>query len=112
MIDAFGRRIEYLRISVTDRCNLRCAYCMPEPDYVWLPREELLSFEELADLACANQCRLLFIGFRLAAGADGSLESGNKSWLGASEQTTRSAQSVRGRCPRRRLCGVFRGLRR
>ena len=36
-----------LRISVTDRCNLRCQYCMPEPEYVWLPRENILSFEEI-----------------------------------------------------------------
>jgi cyclic pyranopterin phosphate synthase len=46
LLDRFGRRLRSLRISVTDRCNLRCQYCMPEPDYVWLPRENLLSFEE------------------------------------------------------------------
>jgi len=39
-----------LRISVTDRCNLRCSYCMPQEDYVWLPREEILTFEEIARL--------------------------------------------------------------
>src|SRR5919106_492442 len=44
--DRFGRPLRSLRVSVTDRCNLRCQYCMPEPDYVWLPRESLLSFEE------------------------------------------------------------------
>src|SRR5579863_5379197 len=49
--DRLGRPLESLRLSVTDRCNLRCLYCMPEEDYVWLPREELLSFEELARLA-------------------------------------------------------------
>src|SRR5690606_19703268 len=42
-----GRPLGHLRISVTDRCNLRCAYCMPEEDYVWLPRPDLLTFEEL-----------------------------------------------------------------
>jgi len=42
-----------LRISVTDRCNLRCQYCMPEPEYVWLPRENILSFEEIASLTDA-----------------------------------------------------------
>ncbi len=42
-----------LRISVTDRCNLRCQYCMPEPEYVWLPRESILSFEEVATLTDA-----------------------------------------------------------
>jgi cyclic pyranopterin phosphate synthase len=49
--DTFGRPLKSLRLSVTDRCNLRCLYCMPEEDYKWLPREELLSFEELSQLA-------------------------------------------------------------
>jgi cyclic pyranopterin phosphate synthase len=48
--DAFERPLRSLRVSVTDRCNLRCVYCMPEEDYTWLPREELLSFNELARL--------------------------------------------------------------
>ncbi len=47
LTDRFGRPLRSLRVSVTDRCNLRCQYCMPEPDYVWLPRESLLTFEEL-----------------------------------------------------------------
>jgi cyclic pyranopterin phosphate synthase len=49
--DTFGRPLRNLRISVTDRCNLRCQYCMPEEEYVWLPREEILHFEEIATLA-------------------------------------------------------------
>ncbi len=48
MIDQFGRTIEYLRISVTDKCNLRCVYCMPMEGLPWLRREELLSYEEIA----------------------------------------------------------------
>src|SRR5688572_2734992 len=48
--DAFARPLRNLRISVTDRCNLRCAYCMPEEDYVWLPNGEILSFEEISAL--------------------------------------------------------------
>ena len=48
--DRLGRRLRNLRISVTDRCNLRCQYCMPEEDYVWLPRDEILHFEELSRL--------------------------------------------------------------
>ena len=48
--DVFGRTLRNLRLSVTDRCNLRCAYCMPEEEYAWLPREELLHFEEIARL--------------------------------------------------------------
>ena len=53
LIDRFGRPLRSLRISVTDRCNLRCQYCMPEPDYVWLPREDVLSFEEISTLTDA-----------------------------------------------------------
>ena len=49
-VDQFGRHIRYLRISLTDRCNLRCVYCMPEK-MVFLPREELLTDEELIRLA-------------------------------------------------------------
>src|SRR5437667_9436783 len=48
--DALGRPLESLRISVTDRCNLRCRYCMPEDEYVWLPRASILAFEEIARL--------------------------------------------------------------
>ena len=48
--DTFGRPLRNLRVSVTDRCNLRCQYCMPEEDYRWLPREEILHFEEMATL--------------------------------------------------------------
>jgi len=46
--DGFGRRIEYLRISVTDKCNLRCVYCMPEQGLPWLNRSDILSYEEIA----------------------------------------------------------------
>src|SRR4029079_9166345 len=49
--DVFGRPLGSLRLSVTDRCNLRCKYCMPEEEYAWLPREDILSFEEMATLA-------------------------------------------------------------
>jgi cyclic pyranopterin phosphate synthase len=45
--DAFGRSIEYLRISVTDRCNFRCLYCMPEVGLEWLPKADILSYEEI-----------------------------------------------------------------
>src|SRR5436190_5870244 len=50
MNDAFGRPLRNLRLSVTDRCNLRCEYCMPEDDYVWLPAEDVLHFEETSAL--------------------------------------------------------------
>src|SRR2546429_6538333 len=48
--DTFGRPPASLRISVTDRCNMRCRYCMPEEEYVWVPRKSILTFEEVARL--------------------------------------------------------------
>jgi cyclic pyranopterin phosphate synthase len=48
--DLLKRPLRNLRLSVTDRCNLRCQYCMPEAEYVWLPREDLLHFEEISSL--------------------------------------------------------------
>lgn len=50
MKDQFGRRISYLRISVTDKCNLRCTYCMPVEGLDWIPKPELLTYEEIADI--------------------------------------------------------------
>lgn len=47
LIDGYGRRINYIRVSVTERCNFRCQYCMPEKPFSWVPKENLLSFEEL-----------------------------------------------------------------
>ena len=49
-VDRFDRRLGSLRVSVTDRCNMRCRYCMPEEEYVWLPRSSILTFEETARL--------------------------------------------------------------
>jgi len=48
VVDTYQRPLRNLRISVTDRCNLRCQYCMPEESYVWLPRRDILDFEELS----------------------------------------------------------------
>ena len=45
--DAFGHQISYLRISITDRCNERCRYCMPEEDQIWQDREEILTYPEI-----------------------------------------------------------------
>lgn len=50
LFDQHRRPLENLRVSVTDRCNLRCAYCMPEEEYAWLPKRDLLTFEEIARL--------------------------------------------------------------
>ena len=54
LVDSFGRRIESVRISITDRCNFRCRYCMPAEGLPWLQRHEVLTFEEIERL-----CRLL-----------------------------------------------------
>ena len=51
LVDSFGRVHRDLRISVTDRCNFRCTYCMPEEGMPWVPREEILTFEEITRLA-------------------------------------------------------------
>ena len=66
-LDRFDRPLRSLRVSVTDRCNLRCQYCMPEPDYVWLPRESILSFEETTTLVDAF-CRLGVERVRITGG--------------------------------------------
>ncbi len=47
VLDTFQRPLRNLRLSVTDRCNLRCQYCMPEAEYTWLPKQDVLTFEEI-----------------------------------------------------------------
>ena len=54
LVDSFGRVHRDLRISVTDRCNFRCSYCMPEEGMDWLPRDEVLTFEEIERIARAH----------------------------------------------------------
>ena len=51
LVDRFGRTVRDLRVSVTDRCNFRCTYCMPEEGLAWLDREELLTYEEIERVA-------------------------------------------------------------
>lgn len=54
LADAFNRPITYLRVSVTDRCNLRCVYCMPEAGLPWIPKKEILTYEEIAHIVAAG----------------------------------------------------------
>ena len=68
LVDPFGRTIRDLRISVTDRCNFRCTYCMPAEGLAWLPREDLLTFEELERLARIFVERFHVDGIRLTGG--------------------------------------------
>ena len=68
LIDSFGRRVKDLRISITDRCNFRCTYCMPAEGMQWLPREELLTFEEIERISRVCVERFGFNGIRLTGG--------------------------------------------
>src|SRR2546427_1305416 len=51
LVDRFGRVVRSLRLSVTDRCNLRCQYCMPEGEIAWFPKDRILTFEEIERVA-------------------------------------------------------------
>src|ERR1700736_300361 len=53
LVDAFRRPITYLRVSVTDRCNLRCVYCMPEAGLPWIAKPDILTYEEIASIVRA-----------------------------------------------------------
>ena len=67
MNDAYGRRIDYLRISVTDRCDLRCVYCMPADGVEWQPHDRILRYEELLRL-CRIFVSLGVTKFKLTGG--------------------------------------------
>lgn len=51
MLDGYGRSINYVRLAVTDRCNLRCTYCMPKEGFDWHSRDELMTYEEMLRLS-------------------------------------------------------------
>jgi cyclic pyranopterin phosphate synthase len=68
LIDPYGRTVRDLRISITDRCNFRCTYCMPEEGMKWLPREEVLTYEELARVVSICVSHFGVDGIRLTGG--------------------------------------------
>ena len=68
LVDSFGRQVLDLRISVTDRCNFRCQYCMPHEDMHWLPRAEILTFEEIERVARVFVERFGITSVRLTGG--------------------------------------------
>ena len=68
LIDPFGRRVTDLRVSITDRCNLRCTYCMPAEGMAWLPRDELLTYEEQARIVRVCVERFGFESVRITGG--------------------------------------------
>src|SRR6188472_4642491 len=68
LVDPFGRVIRDLRVSVTDRCNFRCTYCMPEEGMTWLPRSEVLTFEEIERISRIMVERYAVDSIRLTGG--------------------------------------------
>ncbi|HET9733252.1 MAG TPA: GTP 3',8-cyclase MoaA [Acidimicrobiales bacterium] len=68
LVDPHGRVVKDLRISVTDRCNFRCTYCMPQEGMAWLPRSEVLTFEEIERIARVCVERYGFDSLRLTGG--------------------------------------------
>jgi cyclic pyranopterin phosphate synthase len=68
LVDGYGRTVRDLRISVTDRCNFRCQYCMPEDGMVWTPRSEILTFEEITRVARICVERFGVASIRLTGG--------------------------------------------
>ncbi|MDQ4068115.1 MAG: GTP 3',8-cyclase MoaA [Actinomycetota bacterium] len=68
LVDPHGRAVRDLRISVTDRCNLRCRYCMPAEGMDWLPRSDLLTYEEIERVARVCVERFGFTGIRITGG--------------------------------------------
>jgi cyclic pyranopterin phosphate synthase len=68
LVDAHARRVRDLRISITDRCNFRCTYCMPMEGMEWLPRDQLLTYEEIARVARVCVERFGFESIRLTGG--------------------------------------------
>ena len=68
LVDPFGRRVRDLRLSITDRCNFRCTYCMPAEGMPWLPREEILTYEEQARIAAVCVERFGFDVLRITGG--------------------------------------------
>jgi cyclic pyranopterin phosphate synthase len=68
LVDPYNRTVRDLRVSITDRCNFRCTYCMPEEGMTWLPREQLLSYEELTRVARVCVERFGFDSIRITGG--------------------------------------------
>lgn len=64
--DSYGREINYMRISITDRCNLRCRYCMPD-GAEWIPMKEILTYEEITEV-CQEAVKLGITRFKITGG--------------------------------------------
>ena len=76
MTDGQGRSIDYLRLSVTDRCNLRCVYCMPPEGVAWTPHGDILSYEEILRLCRLFHCQAALLKERSPSCGCGSVYDG------------------------------------
>jgi cyclic pyranopterin phosphate synthase len=113
LVDPFGRVIRDLRISVTDRCNFRCTYCMPEEGMTWLPRSEVLTFEEMERLARIFVERYGVEGIRLTGGeptvrAHLPVLVGKLAALGVDVAMTTNGATLRGMAKHLRTAGLRR----
>src|SRR5260370_20277282 len=107
LVDPYGRTVRDLRISVTDRCNFRCQYCMPVEGMEWLPRAELLTFEEIERVARVCVERFGVDGIRITGGeptvrAHLPVLVGKRARLGVrpARTTNRRALALLARAPR------------
>jgi cyclic pyranopterin phosphate synthase len=107
MIDPAGRTVDYLRISVTDRCNERCLYCLPEHYAAWLPRTDLLTYDEILAIARVG-LRLGFKRFRITGG-EPLLRPGIADFIGELVHLP-GVESVQLTTNGTRLPGLARGL--
>ncbi|MEA2933242.1 MAG: 3,8-cyclase [Actinomycetota bacterium] len=113
LVDPFDRVVRDLRISVTDRCNFRCGYCMPEEGLAWLPRSEILTFEEIERVARICVERWGFTGIRLTGG-EPTVRAGlptlvaKLSRLGVDLALTTNGASLRLLAPELRAAGLRR----
>ena len=82
LVDPFDRRVKDLRISITDRCNFRCTYCMPAEGMQWLPRDELLTYEEQARIARVCVERFGFEAIRITGARAVDVSSGVETMRG------------------------------
>ena len=113
LVDSYGRAHRDLRISVTDRCNFRCTYCMPEEGLRWVPREEILTFEEITRVARVCVERFGFDSIRLTGGeptvrAHLPALVGELAGLGADLSMTTNGSALRALAPALRAAGLRR----
>ena len=112
LIDPHHRRVEDLRISVTDRCNFRCTYCMPAEGMEWMDRSELLTYEEIGVCGPGDQAAVLRDGTVALGGtrpvnpSGGLLSKGEPLGASAIGQVVELVRQLRGACGDRQVEGA------